>query len=94
MRLSNMKPRAPQEPGSTAPHVAPVGRAGAAANAPAARTDFSIEAVRSAQAALRSLPDFDEARVDALRIALAEGRIPFDAGRLAELIQRFHGGRE
>jgi negative regulator of flagellin synthesis FlgM len=47
--------------------------------------------LQPAQAALRALPDFDAARVAELRDALAKGELPFDAGRLAGLIQRFHG---
>ncbi|MFS2018030.1 flagellar biosynthesis anti-sigma factor FlgM, partial [Massilia sp. CT11-108] len=39
------------------------------------------------------LPDFDAARVAELRDALAKGELPFDAGRLAGLIQRFHGSK-
>ena len=43
--------------------------------------------------ALAAMPDFDAARVAELRDALAKGELPFDAGRLAGLIQRFHAGR-
>ena len=39
------------------------------------------------------MPDFDAARVAELRDALARGELPFDPGRLAGLIQKFHGGR-
>ncbi len=72
-------------------------QAGAAAPAPAATAAASDAALESAvlqpaQAALRALPDFDAARVSELRDALAKGELPFDAGRLAGLIQRFHGG--
>ncbi len=42
--------------------------------------------------ALRALPDFDHAKVAALRDALAKGEVAFDPARLAGLIQRFHGG--
>jgi negative regulator of flagellin synthesis FlgM len=48
--------------------------------------------LQPAQKALGALPDFDAARVAELRDALAKGELPFDAGRLAGLIQRFHGG--
>jgi len=47
--------------------------------------------LQPAQSALRALPDFDAARVAELRDALAKGELPFDAGRLAGLIQKFHG---
>ena len=52
----------------------------------------AMEARRQQRVALvRALPDFDAARVAELRDALAKGELPFDAGRLAGLIQRFHG---
>jgi len=46
-----------------------------------------------AKAELAALPEIDQAKVDELRAALARGEISFDADRLAQLIQRFHGGR-
>ena len=49
--------------------------------------------LQPALAALRALPDFDHERVAALRDALARGELPFDAARLAGLIERFHGGQ-
>ncbi|WP_296946684.1 flagellar biosynthesis anti-sigma factor FlgM [uncultured Massilia sp.] len=67
---------------------------GAAAQAPApAAAEATLESavLQPARAALRALPDFDAARVAELRDALAKGELPFDAGRLAGLIQRFHG---
>jgi negative regulator of flagellin synthesis FlgM len=78
----------PQAGGSTAAPVA----------IPVAAPDRSSEALESsvlhpAQAALKALPDFDAARVAELRDALSRGELPFDAGRLAGLIQRFHGGK-
>jgi negative regulator of flagellin synthesis FlgM len=67
--------------------------ASAAAPAAPAVADTRLESavLQPAQAALRALPDFDAARVAELRDALARGELPFDAGRLAGLIQRFHG---
>ena len=59
------------------------------AAAPALQSDVLQPAAR----ALAALPDFDAARVAELRDQLAKGELPFDAGRLAGLIQRFHGGR-
>lgn len=47
-----------------------------------------------AQAALQALPDVDEAKVAALREALARGEVHFDASKLAGLISRYHGVRE
>jgi negative regulator of flagellin synthesis FlgM len=49
-------------------------------------------ALQPALDALRALPDFDHAKVAALRDALAKGEVAFDPARLAGLIQRFHGG--
>lgn len=69
---------------------------GAIAEAPVrggADTPLATHVVQPAMAALRDMPDFDEARVAALREALKAGELPFDAGKLACLIQRFHGTR-
>jgi negative regulator of flagellin synthesis FlgM len=75
---------APQVGGAAAPAAAPA--------AAAAGTDALESAVlQPAQKAMKALPDFDAARVAELRDALAKGELPFDAGRLAGLIQRFHG---
>jgi len=51
------------------------------------------EVLKPAADALSAMPDFDAARVAELRAALARGELPFDPGRLAGLIQKFHGGR-
>lgn len=71
---------------------------GAAAAAPAPATVAAAAAMplesavlQPAQGALRALPDFDAARVAELRDALSKGELPFDAKRLAGLIQQFHG---
>jgi negative regulator of flagellin synthesis FlgM len=70
------------------------GGAAAAASAPAAAgAPLESAVLQPAQNALRALPDFDSARVAELRDALAKGELPFDAGRLAGLIQRFHGSK-
>jgi len=71
--------------GTAAPAVAP-------AAAPAGSDTLESAVLQPAQKALAALPDFDAARVAELRDALAKGELPFDAGRLAGLIQRFHGG--
>jgi len=79
--------------------ITPQAGAGAGAmSAPAPSAASSFEPLESAvlqpaQSALRALPDFDAARVAELRDALAKGQLPFDAGRLAGLIQRFHGSQ-
>ena len=49
--------------------------------------------LQPAMSALAAMPEIDQAKVETLREALARGEIRFDAGRLAQLIQRFHGGR-
>lgn len=64
-----------------------------ASPAMAADASLEIDTLRPAQAVLHDMPDFDKARVEALRVALKEGRIPFDAAKLAGLIQRFHGAK-
>jgi negative regulator of flagellin synthesis FlgM len=71
--------------------AAPASAAPAAATESAAPLESSV--LQPAAKALAALPDFDAARVAELRDALAKGELPFDAGRLAGLIQRFHGGR-
>ena len=75
---------APQVGAAAAPAAAPVA-------APAGNDALESAVLQPAQKALGSLPDFDAARVAELRDALAKGELPFDAGRLAGLIQRFHG---
>lgn len=80
------------------PAAAPVPDAAAAAPAQtAAALDEPGRAsgvLEAAQSALRAMPEIDEAKVAALRDALARGEIRFDAGKLAGLITRYHGGRE
>ena len=74
----------PQVGGAAAPAAAPVA-------SPAGNDALESAVLQPAQKALGALPDFDAARVAELRDALAKGELPFDAGRLAGLIQRFHG---
>jgi negative regulator of flagellin synthesis FlgM len=82
---------APQVGGAAAPAAGPdVAPAGAVAT-PAGTDALESAVLQPAQKALGALPDFDAARVAELRDALAKGELPFDAGRLAGLIQRFHG---
>lgn len=71
------------------------GAVAAPAAAPSAAASAPLESavLQPAQQALRALPDFDAARVAELRDALSKGELPFDAGRLAGLIQRFHGSQ-
>jgi negative regulator of flagellin synthesis FlgM len=84
--------------GVSTPSIAMTTQAGVAAAAvppaaAAATEPLESSVLQPAQSALRALPDFDAARVAELRDALAKGALPFDAGRLAGLIQRFHGGQ-
>ena len=67
---------------------APAEAAPLSAATPALQSDV----LQPAAQALRAMPDFDAARVAELRDQLAKGELPFNAGRLAGLIQRFHGG--
>lgn len=44
--------------------------------------------------AIRQLPEIDQAQVASLRDALQRGEIPFDASKLASLIERYHRSGE
>ncbi len=59
----------------------------------AASAPLQSEVLQPAMAALAAMPEIDHERVSELRDALARGELPFDAARLAGLIQRFHGGQ-
>ena len=61
--------------------------------ASAAPAALQSAVLQPAADALSAMPDFDAVRVAELREALARGELPFDAGRLAGLIQKFHSGR-
>ncbi len=79
------------------PAVAPV--QGSATAAPSAAPAHAAEPERQsavlqpALAALRDMPAIDHDKVAQLRDALAKGELPFDAAKLAGLIQKFHGSR-
>lgn len=78
--------------GAVSPLAAAAGAAAPAAGArPAAALQSAV--MGPALAAMAALPEVDGARVAELRDAIARGELPFDAGKLAGLIQRFHGGR-
>lgn len=82
-------------PASSA-EVAPVsGAAPVAPAAPASSEQAPLQSavLQQAKAELQSMPEIDQAKVDALREALAKGELPFDAGKLASLIDRYHGSR-
>lgn len=72
--------------------AAPAEAADAPAAARGAAPALQSAVLQPAAEALRAMPDFDAVRVAELRDALAKGELPFDPGRLAGLIQRFHGG--
>jgi negative regulator of flagellin synthesis FlgM len=84
----------PEVPAASA--VSEAGRIEAAAPSPApAGTSSGSEALQSvvlqpALAALREMPDIDQAKVAQLRDALAKGELPFNAGKLAALIESYH----
>lgn len=79
--------------GGVASTTAPAAVAAAGASSSSSSSSaLQSDVLQPAAQALRSLPDFDAARVAELRDALAKGELPFDASRLAGLIQRFHGG--
>ncbi|AOJ05998.1 hypothetical protein WS62_20400 [Burkholderia sp. ABCPW 14] len=93
MRLSGTKSRTQvQRVGGAAASGAPKAVAPAP---PVERRDEPGEAAAlvAARTALRAMPDFDDARVAELRAALHAGRIPFDAAKLAGLIEQFHGAK-
>jgi negative regulator of flagellin synthesis FlgM len=80
-------PVAPNAPAAAAPaEAAPMEQA-----APAAALQSA--GLQQAQSALADMPEIDQAKVLALRDALARGELPFDAGKLAGLIDRYHGGK-
>lgn len=79
------------QPVERPPAAAPAAAPQRAAAAGVETADQVSAVVGPAQAALAALPEIDEAKVEALRDALARGEIHFDAERLAGLIQRFHG---
>ncbi len=67
----------------------------AAPSASARSSAASNEALQSAALqpalkALDALPEIDQAKVAAIRDALAKGELPFDAGKLAALIESYH----
>lgn len=63
------------------------------AGAPHATGALQSAALAPAMDALRDMPEIDQAKVQAVRDALAKGEIQFDAKKLAGLISRYHGGR-
>ena len=65
------------------------------APAPAAeKAELQSAVMGPALQALKDMPEIDHERVAQLRDALAKGELPFDAGKLAGLIQKFHRGEQ
>lgn len=93
MRIAGLAPKDLQGANST-PENATVGSPVPAAETTAAPPILQSAVLQPALAALRDMPDIDLATVKTLSDALARGEVPFDAGRLAGLIERYHGKRE
>lgn len=92
MRVAN-NGSAPALSGTGAPGETSTPAAAPASAGPALQAaTLESEVLKPAQAALAALPEIDQDKVAALRDALAKGEIRFDAERLAQLIQRYHGG--
>lgn len=87
-----MRVNTPTGASPLAPLRATPAAAEAAGAAPAAETGLQSGVLGPAMQALREAPDIDEARVAQLREAYQRGELRFDAGKLAALIQRYHGG--
>lgn len=91
MRINSGSPAAPATVQRSADATATESVATASTGA-APATALQSDVLQPAMAALRAMPDIDHERVAQLRDALAKGELPFDPGKLAGLIQRFHGG--
>ena len=61
---------------------------------PPAPAPLQSSVMQPALQAMREMPEIDQEKVDLLRNALAKGELPFDPGKLAGLIQRFHGSEQ
>ena len=90
MRISTTNAGAPVH---TVADAAPAEPARPAA-APAAQRELESVVLQPALQALKAMGDIDHERVAQLRDALSKGELPFDAGKLAGLIQRFHKGEQ
>jgi negative regulator of flagellin synthesis FlgM len=74
-------------PIAASPAVAAPRSTGSAAPAP---TKSETDALNTALAQIRGLPVVDQVQVATLRNQLESGDIPFDASKLAALIERYH----
>ncbi len=89
MRITGTGPQ--DLPGATATAETAADLGAPAVASAAAPTTLQSAVLQPALAALRDMPEIDLAAVKTLRDALANGEVPFDAGRLAGLIERYHG---
>jgi negative regulator of flagellin synthesis FlgM len=89
MRIAGNSPAAGLVP---VQEVASGERAAAPVTPASAPTEMASDVLKPAQAALAQMPEVDMDKVAALKDALARGEVRFDADRLAQLIQRYHGG--
>jgi negative regulator of flagellin synthesis FlgM len=92
MKITSSGPLNPVT-GASSAQVESTDRAAGAASPALQAAALETDLLKPAQADLAAMPDVDQTKVAALRDALAKGEIRFDANRLAQLIQRFHGGR-
>lgn len=60
---------------------------------PLADTPLQSAGLQKASAELAALPEIDQSRVAALKEAIVRGEMPFDAAKLAGLIERYHRSR-
>ena len=90
MRISGSTPGAPVQ---TVADSAPAESA-RPATAPTAQRELESAVLQPALQAMKEMGDIDHERVAQLRDALAKGELPFDAGKLAGLIQKFHRGEQ
>jgi negative regulator of flagellin synthesis FlgM len=80
----------PPEAAGVVTVVAPARATGVASSPAAAPAPLESAVLGPALAAIGDLPEVDQAKVASLRDALEQGRIPFDASKLAALIDRYH----
>ncbi len=90
MRISGSTPNTPVQ---TVADAAPAETA-RPATAAAGQRALESSVLQPALKAMQAMGDIDHERVAQLRDALAKGELPFDAGKLAGLIQKFHRGEQ
>lgn len=95
MKLSPLAPAAGAAPvqGDAVQSAAASLPVAAAVVAPEVQVGAQAARMQRAQEALAGMPDVDAARVAEIKDALARGDISFDPRKLAQLIERHHGGK-